>query len=383
MIDVSDVTGSGDGDDRDLLISGTVAREVARGETMPQDEVRVGWESLWEFTRDVFVRVGLPQQDAGIEADVLVWANLRGVDSHGVLRIPWYVELVDTAQMNPKPKIHVVKETSATLFIEADLAFGPVVTTLAMRRVMKKAKEVGIGWGLIRNITHQGALGYYALMAANEGMAGVAIVCSPPNMAPHGARAAGLHNSPIAITVPARRHRPLMLDMATSVVAGGKLRLAIDRGVSIPEGWALDRQGNPTTDPTLATILMPAGGPKGSGLALMFECLSSLMVGNPLLEPALKGEAHASRHRQNSIVAAIDIGAFTDLEDYRAHVDTLIDRLKALPRADGVEEIFVPGEPEDRVHEDRLRHGIPLPGGTVRNLRKVAERFHVPLPPGL
>jgi LDH2 family malate/lactate/ureidoglycolate dehydrogenase len=354
-----------------------------KGNSMAQEEVRVAWEALQAFTKEVFVRVGLPPEDAATEAEVLIWANLRGVDSHGVLRIPWYVERVDAGQMNPRPTIEVVQETPATVVIEADHAFGPVVTKPAMHQVMQKAREVGIGWGLIRNTTHQGAMGYYALMAAQQDMAGLAIVCSPPNMAPFGARAAGLHNSPIAIAVPAKRHRPLILDMATSIAAGGKLRLAVDKGVAIPESWALDKDGNPTTDPAKANILMPFGGPKGSGLALMFECLSSLMVGNPLLEPVLLGREERGRSTQNSVVAAINIGTFTDVEGYKEHIDNLIDGLKALPKAAGVDEIFVPGEPEDRTCTDRLQHGIPLPRGTVRNLRRVAERFAVELPAGL
>lgn len=347
------------------------------------DEVRITAEPLTAFTREIFVRVGLPPEDAAIEAEVLVWANLRGVDSHGVLRVPWYVEMVDKGDMNPRPKIQVVKETAATLLIDADHAFGPVVTTMAMTRAMEKARAAGIGWALIRNTTHQGAMAYYSLMAAQASMAGLAIVCSPPNMAPHGARAAGVHNSPISIAVPAARHRPLVLDMATSVAAGGKLRLAVDKGVPLPPGWALDRDGNPTTDAKQATILVPFGGPKGSGLAMMFETLTSLMVDNPLLGPALFAQEGAGRHRQNSVVAAIDIGTFTDVARYREHVDGLIDGQKRLPRASGVDEILVPGEPEDRCAAERARHGIPLPAGTIHNLRTVAERFKVPLPTGL
>ena len=350
---------------------------------MSQDEVRVAWERLQQFTKEVFVRAGLPPQDAEMEAQVLVWANLRGVDSHGVLRILSYLKRVEMGLMNPRPNIQVLKETPATLLIDADGAFGPVVTIFAMKRVMEKAREVGIGWGLIRDTTHQGAMGYYSLMAAKEDMAGIAIVCSPPNMAPYGARAAGVHNSPIAIAVPAKRHHPLILDMATSVVAGGKLLLAIDKGVSLPEGWALDKDGTSTTDPELAKILVPAGGPKGSGLALMFECLSSLMVGNPLLEPMLVGEDRVRRPRQNSVVAAIDIGTFTDVEGYKEHIDNLVDGLKALPTADGFDEVLVPGEPEEKVYDDRIRHGIPLPPGTLRNLQSVAERLEIEFPSSL
>lgn len=348
-----------------------------------QEPVRIASEPLREFTKEVFVRVGLSPEDAEMEAEVLVWANLRGVDSHGVLRISWYLDRVQAGLMNPTPDIRFLKETPATVLVDADHGFGPPVTALIMKRMMKKAKEVGIGWGLIRNITHQGAMGYYPLMAAKEDMAGIAIVCSPPNMAPYGARAAGVHNSPIAISVPAKRHRPLILDMATSVAAGGKLLLAIDKGVSIPEDWALDKKGEPTTDPKLATILIPSGGPKGSGLALMFECLSSMMVGSPLLGPALLGEEHVARATQNSVVAAINIGTFTDVESYKEHIDNLIEALKALPKAEGFEEILLPGEPEDNVYDERIRHGIPLPEGTLRNLRSVAERLGIELPCGL
>ena len=342
-------------------------------------EIRVDWRSLREFTKEVFVRAGLPPEDAATEAEVLIWANLRGVDSHGVLRIPSYVQNVDTGQMNPRPNIRIEKETAATLLIEGDRAFGPVVTVYAMERAISKAKEAGICWALIRNTTHQGAMGYYALMAAKQNMAGIALVCSPPNMAPYGARAPGVHNSPIAIAVPAKKHRPLILDMATSVAARGKIDLAIDKGIHIPHGWALTGDGQPTTDPTVAKILMPAGSYKGSGLALMFECLSSVMAGNPLLSPVLTEKVSPS-HIQNGIVAAIDISTFTDVEEYREHIDQVISGIKALPKAEGTDEMMVPGEPEDKVYEDRVRSGVPLPEGTVTRLRSVAERFGVQLP---
>jgi LDH2 family malate/lactate/ureidoglycolate dehydrogenase len=347
------------------------------------DETRVPAAELREFAKGVFIAAGVPSEDAALEAEVLVWANLRGVDSHGVLRIPTYVEMLDRGDMNPRPKIRVERETAATVLIDGDRALGPVVTTVAMRRAIEKARGAGIGWAVIRNTTHQGAMAYYALMAVEAGMAGIAIVCSPPNMAPFGARAAGVHNSPISIAVPAGRHRPLCLDMATSVAAGGKLTLARDKGIPLPQGWALDAEGRPTTDAHQAKILLPFGGPKGSGLAMMFETLTSLMVGNPLLGPALAGEPGATRHRQNSVVAALDIGAFTDLTAYRGEVDRLIDGLRGLPRVEGISEVLVPGEPEDRTMTERQHGGVPLPRGTVENLRRVAARFRVPLPAGL
>ena len=369
---------------------------------MADSDVKVvAWEPLKEFTKEVFIRAGMPPEGAEAEAGALIWANLRAVDSHGVLRIPWYLDNIEKGVMNPTPDIKVIKETPATIFIEADRALGPVVTIKVVDMVVAKAKKVGVGWALIRNLTHQGALGYYSQMMAEKGMAGIAFVCNPPNMAPFGARVAGVHNSPIAISVPAKRHRPLNLDMATSVVAGGKLWLAVDKNISIPEGWALDKEGKPTTDPKNVGALLPFGGPKGSGLSMMFECLSSVMAGNPQLEPALFGResgkpaedgqkqavgerlAYVPKHIQNSVVVAIDISTFTDLESYKEHIDSLIDGIKALPKAEGFSEILVPGEPEERTFIERSKNGIPLPQGTVRNLVAVAKKLGVKLPPGL
>jgi len=350
---------------------------------MAANDVRVRAEELKRFMQAVFVKAGFTPEGAEAQADVLVWANLRGVDSHGAQRISWYLELVDKGHMKPRPNIRIEKETPATLLIDADYAPGPVVTVLAMRKVIEKARNVGIGWAVIRNTLHQGAMGYYALMAANEGMAGIAIVCNPPNMAPHGARASGVHNSPIAICVPGKRHRPLMLDMATSVAAGGKLDVAKDKGISIPLGWALDKDGKPTTDPKVAAVLLPAGAYKGSGMAMLFECLTSLFVGNPLLTPVFQGKPNAKVHHQNSVVAAVDIATFTDLEQYKANADAIVDGIKALPPAEGFTEVLVPGEPEERVHAERAVQGIPLPEGTIRKLKKASERFGVALPAGL
>jgi LDH2 family malate/lactate/ureidoglycolate dehydrogenase len=350
---------------------------------MAESYVRVDWKALQDFTTGVFAGLGMPRQDAAREAEVLVWANLRGVDSHGVQRVSEYAQRVDEGNMNPRPDIRIEKETPAVLLIEADRAFGPVVTVLAMEKVMAKARQVGIGWALIRNTTHQGAMAYYTQMAAAQGLAGIAVVCNPPNMAPPGARAAGVHNSPLSITVPGREYPMISLDMATSVAAGGKLQVAVDKGVSIPPDWALDAEGRPTTDPKLAKLLQPAGGYKGYGMALLFECLSSLMVGNPLLTPMILGRNPVRPGTQNSFVAAMDISFFTDLEEYRHNVDLLAGALHGLPVVPGAAPIQLPGEPEERVYRERMAQGIPLPPGTVDKLRAAAQRFKLVLPSGL
>lgn len=333
------------------------------------------WRELHDFVVRLFLRIGMPREDAVMEADALMWANLRGVDSHGVVRIPWYVENVRIGIMNPRPDIKVTVDTPAVAMIEADRAFGPIVTNMAADMAVEKARHVGIGCVLIRNLTHQGAMGPYVQRIARNLMAGLIFACSPPNMVPFGARAAGVNNSPFALSVPAGRHAPLLVDMATSVVALGKVLVARDRGVSIPEGWGIDAQGNPTTDPNTVAALLPVGGPKGSGMALLFECMSSVMARNPLIVPALVNGAE--QHNQNCVIAAIDVSQFTDVDEYRNEVDRLIDQLKQLPRAQGVDEILMPGEQEERVYSQRIKAGIPVPVATADALKTIAADLDI------
>ncbi len=345
------------------------------------------WQDLHDFAKRVFVRVGMPEQDAVTEADALAWANLRGVDSHGVVRIPWYVENVQNGIINPTPDIQITIETPAIALIEADRAFGPVVTNQAADLAVEKARGVGVGWILIRNHTHQGTMGQYVERIANHDMAGLIFVCGRPNTAPFGARAAGVSNNPVGISAPAGRHPHLILDMATSLVALGKVLMARERGESIPVGWGLDENGNPAIDPRALATLLPVGGPKGSGMSLLFECMASIMVSNPLLLPVLSGEVgevkttghvgRMARHNQNTVVAAIDVSRFTDVEEYKAQVDRLIDELKELPKAEGFEEILMPGEREELCYAERFEAGIPVPTATIAGLRKVANDLNV------
>jgi len=211
--------------------------------------------ALERFATDVFTRTGMTRADAALVADVLVWANLRGVDTHGVMRIPRYVDLIETGEMNPRPAIAIRTETPASVLIEADRAAGPVAMMRGTTEALRKARDAGVGLALVRATTHTAALGYYTLAAAREGMAAIALAASWPNVAYHGARAAGVSTSPISIAVPGAQ--PIVLDMATSVVSMGKLNQAKRTGEPIPEGWALDKDGNPTTDPQAAQIPLP------------------------------------------------------------------------------------------------------------------------------
>jgi ureidoglycolate dehydrogenase (NAD+) len=343
-------------------------------------DVLIHAESLQAFAASAFAKAGMPEKDAALEAEVLVWANLRGIDSHGVIRIDGYLDRIDQGLMNPRPDIQIIKETAAIIFADADRAFGPIVTTLVMEKAIAKAREVGVSWGLIRNLTHQGAMAYYTQLAAAQGLAGIIAVTNPPNMAPPGARAAGTHNSPIAIAVPGKNRPPISLDMATSVAAGGKLEVASDKGVPIPLDWALDAEGQPTSDPNNFKFLQPAGGYKGYGLALMFETLTSLLAASPILTPAQRDPASVPYGVQNSFLCVVDIATFTDLDAYQSDVDDLIDSMHGLPTVAGANPILVPGEIELRVLDERTASGIPLPAATAERLRSVAANLDLSLP---
>ncbi len=349
---------------------------------MDQGTVRIAAEPLKKFATNILAAAGMPQKDAENEAEVLIWSNLRGVDSHGVMGIPRYMNNIDTGLMNPKPEIKVLKETPATIFVEADHAFGAVVTTFTMEKVIEKAKKLGIGWGLIRNNTHQGAMGYYSWMAAEQGLIGVASVASQPNTAPFGARAVGVSNNPIAFSLPAASHKSVVFDMATSVVARGKLLLAEENGKPSPEGWALDNEGNPTTDPSKAKSLLPAGGAKGSGLSFIIECMSSILAGSPIIAAVLNGR-RSSANLQNSFLIAIDIATFGEVDEFKKNVDEFIGCFDALPPAKGFSKVFAPGGPEWVTWEERSKNGIPIAAGTAQKLKEVAKRFGVALPPGM
>lgn len=342
------------------------------------DGVVVSGPELTEFSAAIFRSAGMSPDYAAAQADILVWANLHGHDSHGVLRIPWYIDLIDRGDMVVDAKPEVVSETPATALIEAHGAPGPVGTLAGVDMAIRKAREVGASWITVRNVTHNGALAYYTNRIAALNLIGVTTVSSPPNMAPYGAKAAGVHNSPISIGIPAARRPPVVLDMATSVAAGGKIYFAADSGAPIPEGWALDKHGASTTDPSQAKIWLPFSGPKGSGLAMMFECWSSLLADNALCTPRITGRKTSEEdQRQNVMVAVVNVGAFLAPQQYARSVDEFVDGLKELPRS-GDEPILVPGERENQVYEERMRNGIAIPSGTMQRIGAIARRFEIP-----
>ena len=337
-------------------------------------------DRLEEFARACFRSAGFKEKDAALQAKTLVWANRRGIDSHGLVLLRVYLEFIENGLMNPDPEIRVICETPATILVEADRAFGPVATVPVMEKCIDKARDVGVAWGLVRNCAHQGAMSYYTRMAVNAGMAGIISCCNSPGAAPPGSRSLGVSTAPLAIAVPGKERPPLSLDMATSVVARGKVEVAVDRGAAIPEEWALDDQGRPTTDPNEVVAMQSAGNYKGYGMALMFECLASLMSGNPLVTPVIQETEPISRGHNNSWMCVVDISKFTDLEAFRTNADALADTMHGLPTVDGSDPILVPGEKETKAFEERTQSGIPLPPGTVGKLKWAAAHCEVPLP---
>lgn len=342
-------------------------------------DLRVSAEALHGFIARVMARSGFRQADAEAVAAVLTWANLRGIDSHGVLRLPVYLGFVEKGQMNPAAEPRVVVDLPAAVVIDADRAAGPATMLLATDHAIAKAKVAGIGLAQVRRTTHTGPIGYYALRAAEAGMAAIVMSSSTPNMAYHGAKRAGVANCPLAIAVPSAGRPPLLLDMATSVAAAGKLKQAEDTGSAIPPGWALTKDGASATDPAKADVLLPLGGAKGSGLALMIECLTGMMVGNPLLEAILSGR-EPKGHRQNALVIAFDIAAFTDPGNFAAASTALAAVVKGLPKSIETDEILMPGERGAAVEAERRRNGIPLAAGTWKKIAVLADDTGLALP---
>ena len=344
---------------------------MTEGVVVPHQEAR-------EFTAKVLESCNLPPGDARCVADGLIWADLRGIESHGMIRIPQYVARLDRGVVNPTPKMRVVKDLPGAMVIDADYAHGQLALSFGMEKAIEKARTAGAAWVIVGQSTHSGAVGMYSRMAAEAGMIGIHMGTSQPNMAYHGARAGGVSTSPIAISVPRGDGRIMSLDMASAIAGIGRLMSHKATNTPLGEGWALDADGNPTTDPQKAELPTPLGGPKGSGLSLMFECITSLMVGPSLFGRWLTGESQ--RHRQAAALIAVDIAAFTDVEDYKAEAEYLVTAIKDLPKSDGVKEIFMPGERGDALYAKRHRAGIPLPAKVWADIGAVAGRFGVQIP---
>lgn len=339
--------------------------------------IRIAAPALQALAQDILAAAGTPPADAAVWAETLVFANLRGVDSHGVIRIPRYLDQIGTGDIRPAAAMRLLKAAGAIALLDAAGAPGPVAMKRAMEEAIAAAKRVHVGWCVARNITHAGAVGHFALQAAAQGMAGLVMTASIPLMAWPGSRKAVVSTNPVAIAMPGGKHPPLLLDMATATVSLGKILGAKQAGTPIPEGWGIDSDGADTTDAARVATLLPMAGPKGAGLSLMIECLTSLVATNPVIAPALRGE---KSYGMNGVAIALDLAAFGDPADLAASVDDLAATVAAQPRAAGADALLVPGERGDAERARRLADGIPLPPGVWKQLTEAATRLGVAVP---
>jgi len=334
-------------------------------------------DALRGYAERLLAAGGFRAEDARKTAALLIWANLRGVDSHGVLRIPRYLEMLEAGLINPAATPQVLSEYGAVALVDADLAPGATAMELVAQKAIEIAGRMGGGFSVGRNVTHAGAIGYFAHAIAAAGLVGIVMTASKPLMAYPGARGEAVSTNPLAIATPsADAHEPIVLDMSTAAVALGRIMAARDAGRPIPAGWGVDADGRSTTDPTKVKALQPMAGAKGAGLSLMIEVLCSLLAGNPIVAPALSG---ADPVGFNGLAIAIDPGAFGDRNRFLADVQALASTIRALPAAPG-EAVLLPGERGRRTEAERRAAGISLPRGTAARLADLAERLHVDVP---
>jgi ureidoglycolate dehydrogenase (NAD+) len=338
----------------------------------------VGHDELGRFIADILVKHGARAQDAVSVAEGLVWANLRGGDGHGVSRLPRYLKLLDSGEIDAKAKARLVHDRGATLMFDGGHGFGPVAVLAAAARAVERAKETGVCFALIRNTTHTGAIGRYAQWIAERRCAALLMGAGPTLMAYHGARVASMATSPIAIAVPSSKG-PIALDMSSSTISNGKILQARAAGAALPAGTVLTAAGEATTDARQAEILLPLGGPKGSGLAFMFEMLASVLAAAPIQAPAL-GPEKRTRHTGNTAMLVIDIETFRPLLEFQADADALAAVVKELPRQTGFDEILLPGERGSHTEAARRKSGIPIPPKLWEELAAIATADGVKMP---
>lgn len=337
--------------------------------------------SLQRIACRLLVAAGLLEEHAQTVAEVLVWADLRGVPSHGVSRLPRYLELLKSGEMNPRPAMHYASERPLISVLEADRAAGPVAMSFAMTETVRRARASGAGITLVRATTHTAALGFYTRRAASEGALAIAFAGSTPNMMYHGARRAGVSTSPISIASPGGDGSPIVFDMGTAAISVGKLAQLARSGEAVPANSAADKDGVRTTDPSRAVTPLPVAGPKGSGLSLMIEILTGILVSNPILADAIEGSGNGRKHRQNALVIAIDVASLCDMTLFVDEVRRLARAIKSLPPEDAEAGILLPGERGDRAYQRHQANGISLSPRTRQDLERLAVEYGVTFDP--
>ena len=341
---------------------------------------RVPSHTLATFATDILEAVDVPLATARAVADNLVLADLRGIETHGVRRLPSYVAQVRDGRIRPCAEFTVRNSFEAGYCADGGRGFGQTIAKAAMDLAVDKAKQTGIACFTVSNGGHIGAHGNIALQAVEAGQFGLVVTCGRPVMVAPGATAAAVGLTPFAIGCPSGCDFPLILDMALSVAARGHILRALAEGKPVPESWAVDAAGDPTTDPgaALKGALLPVGGYKGYGLAVMMSALAGILS-DALDDVALSegGKAFAQGH----FIMALDIARFMPVEIFRRRAAAYIESVKATPKAAGVEEIFLPGEQSWRRWQDRRQNGIPLSDGLAAELEELGASVGVRFEP--
>ncbi len=327
--------------------------------------------------------VGMSQIDADHLLDNLLLSDMRGVRSHGLTRLAAYIYRIEKGLTDAKSQPEIIQDYPAAITIDGKNAMGSTIATFTMSACIERAKKAGTCFATVNHANHYGFGAYYTDLAAKENMIGFAVCNTPALVAPFGGAAAALGTNPVSCSVPANRHPAFVMDMATSVVARGKIDLAYKTGQSIPDHWAIDANGYPTTDPAKARLgtLLPFGGPKGYAIGLLIDILCGPLAGAKTsrhIESVFESPTQASNI--GYFMGAIDISKFTDVQRFKDDVDRLFDEIKALPSAPGFDCICIPGEMEYHATETAKHTGIDLPDAVIQELTLVGQRYHVPFP---
>lgn len=336
-------------------------------------------EKLTGFTAACFEKLGLLPADARLVAETLVASNLRGVDSHGVVRLPHYATRLRNGSIKPQPNITVARTGASAAMVEGDAGMGQLVAVRAMREAIALARESGAGAVGAKNSSHCGACAWFAEMAAREDMIGIALTHADPIMVPSGMKKIFLGSNPLAFAAPGAGGPPVVIDMATTNVALGKVIVAKQEAKPIPPDWGVDAHGKPTTDPNQVVGLAPMAGPKGYALALMIEVFCAHLTGVPFGTHITKMYGELDKPRNlGHFMLALDIKRFTDPAVFKAQIDLLVNEIHAQEPADPARPPLAPGEPERLNSERRKVSGVPLGPGVLADLNKLGQELGVP-----
>ncbi|HEY4372602.1 MAG TPA: Ldh family oxidoreductase [Burkholderiales bacterium] len=332
---------------------------------------------LRRFMTDAFVAVGLPKADAEKVAALMARADESGADGHGVFRLPQYIRRIKAGAVNVKPTIRLERDHAATALVDGDNGMGHLVMSFATETAINKAKTAGVAWVGARMSNHAGPASLYASMPLDHGLIGIYMAVGNANhLPPWGGIDMLLSTNPIAIAVPAQEEHAVVLDMATTVAAYGKVKTKAQRGEMMPEGWMIDRQGNPLTDPKRSDegFLLPIGGYKGYGLSLMFGLLAGTLNRAAMGKEVIDFNADdSSVTNTGHCIIVVDPAAFGDPAEFRRNVDTVVRDLRASKRLPGVERIWLPGEQSAIKRAERGGAGVPVPPALQATLAKVAS----------